>query len=74
MFFGSYDPAFLTNKVDLRKALLLGYDKKAIVGKIYPPAVAASRPARRRSIRSASDGIRASAGLSLPTPGGEATG
>jgi ABC-type transport system substrate-binding protein len=40
MFFGSYDPAFLTHKLDFRKALLLGYDKKAIVSKIYPPAVA----------------------------------
>ena len=40
MFFGSWDPAFLTNKADFRKALLTGYDKKAIVGKIYPPAVA----------------------------------
>jgi peptide/nickel transport system substrate-binding protein len=40
MFFGSSDPAFLTNKVEFRKALILGYDKKAIAGKLYPPAVA----------------------------------
>jgi peptide/nickel transport system substrate-binding protein len=40
LFFGSHDPAFLTHKLEFRKALLLGYDKKAIVGKIYPPAVA----------------------------------
>jgi peptide/nickel transport system substrate-binding protein len=39
MFFGSYDPAFLTHKLEFRKALMLGYDKKAIVAKIYPPAV-----------------------------------
>lgn len=39
MFLGSYDPAFLTHKLEFRKALVLGYDKKAIVGKLYPPAV-----------------------------------
>ena len=39
LFFGSYDPAFLTHKLEFRKALLLGYDKNAIVAKIYPPAV-----------------------------------
>ena len=40
LFLGSYDPAFLSHTVEFRKALLLGYDKKAIVNKIYPPAVA----------------------------------
>jgi peptide/nickel transport system substrate-binding protein len=40
LFFGSYDPAFLSHTLEFRKALLIGYDKKAIVDKIYSPAVA----------------------------------
>src|SRR5262249_39785877 len=39
LFLGSNDPAFLTHKLEFRKALVLGYDKKAIAAKIYPPAV-----------------------------------
>jgi ABC-type transport system substrate-binding protein len=36
MFFKSYDPTFLTNKLEFRKALILAVDMDAIVKAFYP--------------------------------------
>jgi peptide/nickel transport system substrate-binding protein len=36
MFFKSYDPTFLTNKLEFRKALILAVDTDAIVKAFYP--------------------------------------
>jgi peptide/nickel transport system substrate-binding protein len=37
MFFKCYDPTFLTNKLEFRKALILSVDMDAIVKAYYPP-------------------------------------
>lgn len=42
-FFKSYDPTFLTNKIEFRKALILSVDTDAIYKAVYSPEVA-SRP------------------------------
>jgi len=39
-FLNSWDPAFLTNKLEFRKALVLAVDMKAIVRAFYPPGTA----------------------------------
>ena len=42
-FFMSYDPAYLTSKLEFRKALILGLDLKSLVEETYPPEVATRR-------------------------------
>ena len=39
-FYKTYDPAFLTHKLEFRKALILGVDWDAVVKAFYPPEVA----------------------------------
>ena len=39
-FFMSYDPAYLTSKLEFRKALVLGTDLRSIVDRVYPPEAA----------------------------------
>ena len=39
-FFMSYDPEYLTSKLDFRKALILGMDVPSIIERVYPPEAA----------------------------------
>ena len=40
LFWKSYDPQFITNKLDIRKALTLAVDWEGLFKAIYPPDVA----------------------------------
>ncbi|MGH6926474.1 MAG: ABC transporter substrate-binding protein [Propylenella sp.] len=44
LFWKSYDPQFLTNKLEIRKALALAVDWAALFKAIYPPEVASPFP------------------------------